>query len=405
MKNSHQNHTEKVNVMHCIVNNLGGITSLAQNLIKYNTDQSVLQELLTLNITDNKNEPAQIDTSIVKKILTFILNPKDNWYHTYNQLAIALSKDSGVLVSNDQFDLIMLQAFNIPRKVVQLVHDPYNLELSKKFHIVIDGFIAHNKDIYNQLIKLFPDRKIDIYFQPYGIPFKGQRIHSKVKNKVLKLLFIGRHDTGKGIFDLFEINTHLEANNLAVEWYILGKGPETERLKNQWSSQQNVTFVLARDNDEVLDFALNCDILVFPTKFEGSPVAMLEAMSMGCVPVVTDLPGGIAETIENGINGFKCKLNQIDDFVMAIEKLDTNRELLYNMQIKSHATIVDGFNVYKNTKSYVDIFTKYATSSATPRHHQILLKIGSRLDQKRLTSFMTLLLRKSNPFKKSKIQS
>jgi glycosyltransferase involved in cell wall biosynthesis len=169
--------------------------------------------------------------------------------------------------------------------------------------------------------------------------------------------------------------------------------------------QQNVTFILARDNDEVLDFAFKSDILVFPTRFEGSPVSMLEAMSMGCVPVVTDLPGGIAETIENGENGFKCKIDQIDDFVMAIEQLNNNRNLLYNMQIKSHSTIVDTFNIYKNTKLYVDIFTKYATSSALPRHHHIYLKIGSRLDQQWLTSFMTLLLRLSNPFKKSKIQS
>ena len=391
--------------MHCIVNNLGGITSLVQNLVKYNTDQSVHQELLTLNITGNKNEPAQIDLRIPKGVIKFLLNPKDNWYHTYNQLAVAFSKDSGVLVSNDQFDLIMLQAFNIPRKVVQLVHDSYNIELSKRFHIVIDAFIAHNKDIYNQLMNLFPDRKSDIHFQPYGIPFDEERFHSKEKNKILSLLFIGRHDIGKGIYDLYDINTRLYAKNIQVEWYILGKGPETEKLKNQWMSQQNVTFILARDNDEVLDFAFKSDILVFPTRFEGSPVSMLEAMSMGCVPVVTDLPGGIAETIENGINGFKCKLDQIDDFVMAIEKLDSNRKLLYNMQIKSHTTIVDGFNVYKNTKSYVDIFTKYATSSTAPRHHHILLKIGSRLDQKWLTSFMTLLLRLSNPFKKSKIQS
>jgi glycosyltransferase involved in cell wall biosynthesis len=393
MNKSHRNDCVKINVIHCIVNNLGGITSLAQNLIIYNVDQSVNQQLLTLNITDNKNEPAQIESSIVKKIEKFIVNPKYNWYHTYSQLAISLSNNSGVLISNDQFDLIMLQAFNIPRKVVQLVHDSYNLELSKKFHFVIDGFIAHNKNIYNQLINLFPERKNDIHFQPYGIPFVEERIHSKVKNKELKLLFIGRHDTGKGIFDLFEINTQLLAKNLSVEWYILGKGPETERLKNQWSSQHNVTFVLARDNDEVLNFALNCDILVFPTKFEGSPVAMLEAMSMGCVPVVTELPGGIEETIQNGVNGFKCKLDQIDDFVIAIEILNSNRDLLYEMQTKCHSTVLANFNIYKNTSSYIKIFKNYAKSSVAPRHHRFSLKIGSRLDQRWIPNIITRDLR------------
>jgi glycosyltransferase involved in cell wall biosynthesis len=404
MKKNHRNDSGKINVVHCIVKNLGGITSLTQNLIRYNTNQSVHQELLALNITDNKNEPAQFDSIIAENLAEFLLNPKDNWYHTYNQLAIAFSKDSGVLLSNDQFDLIMLQAFNIPRKVVQLVHDPYNVELSKKFNPVIDGFIAHNRDIYNQLINLFPDRSLDIHYQPYGIPFDEKRILSKVKNKELNLLFLGRHDKGKGIYDLFEINTQLIAKGIVAQWYILGKGPETESLKHQWSSQQNVTFILARDNDEVLDYALKCDILVFPTKFEGSPVAMLEAMSMGCVPVVTNLPGGIAETIDNAENGFKCNIGKIAEFINAIELLNSNRELLHNMQMKSHATVASGFNIYKNTNLYVDIFKKYVTSSDSPRHHHVTLKIGSRLDQKWLPSFLTLILRKSNPFKFSKIQ-
>ena len=101
----------------------------------------------------------------------------------------------------------------------------------------------------------------------------------------------------------------------------------------------------------------------------------------------------------NKINWEQLSLNQ-----NAIELLNSNRELLHNMQIKSHATVASGFNVYKNTNLYVDVFKKYATSSDSPRHHHVSLKIGSRLDQKWLPSFLTLILRKCNPFKFSKIQ-
>ncbi len=391
-------------IVHCIVNNLGGITTLVQNLILYDQSNTVEQKIFTLNIKDNIQEPAFFGEELEKKTLFFNLNPKDNWYNIYGSIAKILSEDAGVLISNDQYDLIMLQAFNIPKKVVQLVHDPYNVELSKKFHNVIDGFIAHNMDIYIQLLILFPDRRVDVHFQPYGIPFNENSINSKYKNEILKLLFLGRHDTEKGIYDLFEINARLLKKDIEVEWYILGKGPETEKLKGQWKGQKNVTFILAKDNDEVLNYAFGSDIFVFPTKFEGSPVAMLEAMSMGCVPVVTDLPGGIAETIENGINGFKCKLEEIDEFVNAIEKLNKNRDLLYAMQSKCHSTVVRNFNVYKSTSLYIDIFKKYAISTGAPRHHHVSLKIGSRLDQKWLPSFLTLLLRKTNPFKHSKLQ-
>lgn len=388
-----------MNIAHCIVNNLGGISTLVQNLILYAQPNNFEQKLYCLNITDNKNEPAFFPEQLKNKTINFILNPKDNWYRTYGKLAKSLSHEDGVLVSNDQFDLIMLQAFNIPRKVVQLVHDPYNIELSKKYHEVIDGFIAHNRDIYNQLNNLFPHRKKDIHFQPYGIPLDFTLSYQKNRNKRLKLIFIGRHDKEKGIYDLYKINQKLKLNGIEVDWTILGKGPETKNLKIQWADERNVLFHLAIDNKEVLKYALENDILVFPTKFEGSPVALLEAMSMGCVPVVTALPGGITETIENGVNGFTCGINQIDEFVNAIEKMHDDRITLYNMQARCREKIISDFDILNNTDAYMKIFNLYAEAKGNPIHHFVNKKIGSRLDQWFVPNLITSFIRTKLNFK------
>ncbi|HVF31211.1 MAG TPA: glycosyltransferase, partial [Pyrinomonadaceae bacterium] len=45
------------------------------------------------------------------------------------------------------------------------------------------------------------------------------------------------------------------------------------------------------------------DILLMPSKFEGLPLALLEAMAAGCVPVVSDR-GSVATAIEDGRTGF-----------------------------------------------------------------------------------------------------
>jgi glycosyltransferase involved in cell wall biosynthesis len=202
------------NVVHVIVNNLGGITSLVQNLIIYKGDRALPQELFLLDIRGENKTPAILDPGLGSIAKPFYIDPIDNWYHTYGKLAKALSKKQGVLVSNDQYDLVMLQAFNIPRKVVQLVHDPYNVELTYKFHDCIDSFVTHSRHIYDLLMQNIPARAGDIFHLPYGIPLSApfQKIYNQ--HEPVKLLFLGRHDKEKGVYDLFEINRVLKQKNI-----------------------------------------------------------------------------------------------------------------------------------------------------------------------------------------------
>ena len=379
------------NVAYVILNNLGGITTLVQNIILYNAESSLPQVLYVMDIEGSRNTKANdlLDPRIKYERIYF--NPKSNWYHAFNNLAQKLSEKSGLLISNDQFDLIMLQAFNVPRKVVQLVHDDYNFSLSTKFHSCIDCFVSHNKFIYEKLCSTLPHRKNDIHYLTYGMPITGSA--NFTFNPTLKLLFLGRHDKQKGIYDLFEIEKILQQNNVRVEWTILGNGPESEALKLQWMNKTNVQFYFAKSNDEVLKIAAEHDVLVFPTRFEGSPVAMLEAMSVGCVPIVTALSGGIKETIDDGTNGFLCNEESSNVFAEKIIFLSSNRDKLNLMKNNAIKTIANLFDPHTNFNSYHRLFDQLLNNGKVPAHHSVFKKIGSRLDSKYIPNWMTLLFR------------
>ena len=303
-------------VSHVIVNNMGGITSLVQHLILYKGEYSLEQRLIQLDLVGNLNTPAILDDRI-NFIENQTIDSKNNCYHTFGQLAKKLSAEGGILVSNDQYDLIMLQSFNIPKKVVQIVHDLYNFDLSLKYHECIDVFIAHSLFISEKLKKIFPHRIADIHFIPYGIPLYPSNKISINETIPLKLLFLGRHTASKGIFDLIKINQILVDKCIYVDWIILGNGPETVQLKKEWEMQTNVSFKHPPTVTEVMNEIKNCDILVMPTKFEGLPVAMLEAMSIGCVPVVSNLEGGIQELVDDNINGYKCTMDDNSLFAVS----------------------------------------------------------------------------------------
>ena len=186
------------------------------------------------------------------------------------------------------------------------------------------------------------------------------------------------------LFRSYEINKILKEKNILVKWTILGKGPETNAVVKQWQGERNVDFYCPSSQKEVMEIISNNDILVFPTKFEGFPVAVLESMSLGCVPIATDLLGGTQEVVKDGLTGYRCKMDDHIAFASKIEKLFFDRKLMQTMKVECIKMVSEQFNVLNQAKLYQDYFKEVALEDSVPRHHLINEKIGSRLDQKYL---------------------
>lgn len=384
---------KKGKVTHIIVNNLGGITSLAKNLIHFKADDDLEQELIILNIVGNNNAAAGLSdvTSCPKRYFT--LDKMANWYHTYKELASFIGEDPGVIVSNDVYDLIMATRFNVNKKIVQIVHDEYNLKLSLEYKQCIDAFICHSKFIYEQLRNFVPERKQDIYLRYYGIQLAEVNRKCRFQDQPLRLMFLGRHDKAKGVYDLFEINSILKKKDVPVTWTILGAGPETDRLKKQWINETNVRFRTPEGSDLYKEIQ-DQDVFVFPTKFEGYPVALVETMSLGCVPVVTNLEGGIQELV-NSQTGHKCEMDNNQAFAEAILKLHLNRVELEAKSLASFLLSRNRHNAKVQSKEYQQLFTDIASTTSIPRHHRQTKDIGSRLDKSWIPNFVTRTIRKA----------
>lgn len=63
-----------------------------------------------------------------------------------------------------------------------------------------------------------------------------------------------------------------------------------------------------------------CDALILPSKLDGRPTIVLQALAMG-VPVIASNVGSLPEIIKNGENGFLCKATSVDEFVSALRKM------------------------------------------------------------------------------------
>jgi glycosyltransferase involved in cell wall biosynthesis len=54
---------------------------------------------------------------------------------------------------------------------------------------------------------------------------------------------------------------------------------------------------------QLFDEMRRASIYVMPSRFEGFPMTLLEAMSCGLPPVAYDFPNGARELIDDGVNG------------------------------------------------------------------------------------------------------
>lgn len=90
-----------------------------------------------------------------------------------------------------------------------------------------------------------------------------------------------------------------------AKFFIAGTGLLKEELikKTADSGIFNSVYFLGFVGDNLTSFLNELDVAVFPSLKEGLPLALLEAMSMEKIVVVTDA-GGMPEAVEDGVSGF-----------------------------------------------------------------------------------------------------
>jgi len=64
------------------------------------------------------------------------------------------------------------------------------------------------------------------------------------------------------------------------------------------------------DRDTYMTRISNSDILLLPSRHEGCPMAILESLAMGIIPISSNGKGAMRWLIDSGIDGYICHLNK-----------------------------------------------------------------------------------------------
>lgn len=379
-----------MSIIYFVDNKLGGITSFNYNIISNCPITDTEQWVIHIDQKEGKYTRADMGFPADKELF-FNFSVKDNLFVTIKRLYNLLPPGPGALVLNNALEMQMLDHYPVEKTSYQVVHDDYNFSLAVYYQHIVDVFIAHSRFFYDKLLAAMPQRAATIFFLPHGVSIPVNHRPQSESEQSLKLLFLGRMSAQKGIFDLPVIDNWLDEWKVDHTWTCIGNGPELKTLQDVWKQGKSpVRFLSPPTNEEVMDICAQQDVFVLPTQFEGSPVSLLETMSAGLVPVITDLPGGIREIVQQNI-GSRIEQGNVKGFATAIYELANNRQLLNQRSIACRDKIIKEFNVRDTAARYHELFARQREFYKPKQLKKI--KIGSRLDQPWMPSLLTQIIR------------
>ncbi|WP_316791767.1 glycosyltransferase [Pedobacter frigoris] len=141
------------------------------------------------------------------------------------------------------------------------------------------------------------------------------------------VLAVGRLSYEKGFDRLIEAFSKVRIKN--IDLLIVGQGIEKQNLENLIHKLRlDDRVILAGAKDDLQHYYNQAELFVLPSRNEGYPNALIEAMSAGCACVAMDCEFGPSEIIEHGINGVLVENGNISMLTKSIFNI------LFNVGLK-----------------------------------------------------------------------
>ncbi|HDK27526.1 MAG TPA: glycosyltransferase family 1 protein [Candidatus Atribacteria bacterium] len=179
---------------------------------------------------------------------------------------------------------------------------------------MIERLSAPERYIYPYFTSLISDEDI-IYRKPRDISSNSTNI-----------LYAGFLTENKGVHILLEAFARFREkyHTPDIKLHLAGDGyfrPKLEEICQQLKITENVIFYgFIGDKEKLKQLFREADMFVLPSKSEGIPKVLLEAMAYG-VPILTTNVGGIPDIIEDGVNGLLIPPGSPGGFVKGMAKI------------------------------------------------------------------------------------
>lgn len=277
--------------------------------------------------------------------------------------------------------------YNFPLSRFSILRDPFFINLARKagnplvIHIHGGFYLKENKvpwvldkmlqwafkgkdpivvlsDTEREIMEHHGVKNVEVL--PNCVPLDNAKsFQHQVPEGPLSIGYLGRIAKTKGMSEFLQACRSLRARAIPFNIALAGCEENVDEYVPVFAREFREKFnyygiVHGNAKDTFLE---HTDVFVLPSYFEGLPMSLLESMSFGCVPVVTNV-GSVPTVVEDGVNGFLIEPHNAHAVTEAIARLHADRDLWQLLSNKAKETVFEKFSPTEYSKKLVAIYDK-----------------------------------------------
>ena len=160
------------------------------------------------------------------------------------------------------------------------------------------------------------------------------------------LLFLGRIHESKGVDDIIIALEKLRGE-IDFRFILCGTGPLEKHFVSSCNRilLNDFEFKGIVSGDIKIQIIKESDVFILPSRYgEGLPIALLETMAAGVVPVVTD-DASMRFVVQHKINGISVKKKDPNDLYEKLKFILTNHQLYEQISNNAAETVAEKYNI------------------------------------------------------------
>lgn len=194
--------------------------------------------------------------------------------------------------------------------------------------------------------------------------FNPGKKFSETGKSGLKAGFIGNLFRSKGVLDVLNAAKITSEEGYNFEFIFAGlwslkenlTKSEAEKIISENNLNHKIKFLGLVKGPEKKKFFEECDIIVFPSMNEGSPLVILEAMSAGLPVISTKNVGAIPDLVEDGQTGILVDKNNPRQISDALIKFACDKNLMIKFGNAGREKFSEKFRMENNISKIAAIF-------------------------------------------------
>lgn len=351
--------------------NRAGVERIMTQKINYLSEAGYDISLLT---TDQNNQP--LSFPITPKVNYIAVNapipsrtdyPFYKWLFLFYKARSVFSKTLSQVIKGNRPDIIICTtySFDVLDSLAKISHKNHT-KLVIESHVHRTNVFMEPRLAYHPLLSLYGtihDRYILNYIKKAAILVcltnedmkSWKKLHvnnvcvipnmitiqppESIDYSTKRVIAVGRYSDQKG-FDML-IKAWGQLSSKYTNWHLFIFGNEDRTLYEEMAQKekcQDTCHCMPVTEDIATEYGKS-SIFVMSSRYEGMPLALIEAMSSGLACVSFNCPNGPSDIINDGIDGFLARNGDIDDLATKMEDLMRDESLRKEMGIAAKQNI------------------------------------------------------------------